>query len=186
MSKIISDNIEYSLAHLNPLELTFYSNRLEKNIIVRSVFSDHCYSEHVSSKQDVHKNCKECKLPSALKIRNDRCFCLKRYNLSLQLPKIIKDLLFNERAKVRVTSARRNWSFVVDINLLKKINSNFDLIKDYYIFFEIKKNRSEHHQDLNLNIESAYLPKKKPYLYKKMNFFLLCSKIYREEKINFF
>lgn len=149
----------YSLAHLNPFEMSFYGQKVKKELKLRVIFSDHCFTERADK----------------LQRSSERVFSLKRFNLSLMLPDILKGMC-NEKVKVYQTSARRNFAYVV------KIENNG---QEYNVFFEVRKNNKSKQTDLVLRVESAYTFDDGNELQYSGNirFLILCQKIYLGEKI---
>ncbi|HHF3888315.1 TPA: hypothetical protein ACPOXY_001824 [Haemophilus influenzae] len=157
---VIADGITYSLEHLNPFYLKFFGEKISKEITLKILYSDHCFTAR-KNKSDSN---------------SERCFNLERYELSKLLPELIEKMN-NGSVQVFQTSARRNFAYVVKTTLHDK---------DYNIFFEVRKrNTSNPDCDLVMRIESAYVfDEGKSLEYTgKIRFLILCQKIYLGEKI---
>lgn len=137
----------YSLAHLHPHRITLsFAARADypaRDVEIRVGYSSHPFT----------KRCLEGETPHALysKPHDARVFCQLRYQLSLQLPKIIATI----DARRCYATNHRNY-FVVD---------TFDLLPantEYWVFFNPKK---DDETAMRLFVESAYAgdPSKAPY-----------------------
>ena len=157
---VLWNGTSYNLDHLNPIFLEFFGEKVKKNMKLKVLFSDHCFTERSDN---------------AI-ANSERIFSLQRYELSKLLPDLISQMN-NEKVQVYQTSARRNFAYVVRTTLNEK---------DYNIFFELRK-RNEKNQDCDLlmRIESAYVfDDGKVLEYSgKIRFLILCQKIYLGEKI---
>ena len=149
----------YSFAHLNPFEMSFYGQKVKKELKLKVIFSDHCFTERADKQRR----------------SSERIFSIKRFNVSLMLPEILKGMC-NEKVKVYQTSARRNFAYVVQIE-----NNG----QEYNVFFEVRKNAKSRETDLALRVESAYVFDEENELQYSGNirFLILCQKIYLGEKI---
>ena len=167
------DGKNFDFFHLEPIKLLVESASANKTLIAHVTFSNHCFSRCISNGE-----CLEdfvC-IPSKYKTR---VFCETRYNLSIQLPEIIKGLN-NPSVKVYQTASRRNWTHSIAIeNPLGK----------YHVFFEVRNASGEEKrtQDLNIFVESAYPQdpdKPEPQLLGRMKFGMLCSNTYLGKKLS--
>jgi hypothetical protein len=134
------------LAHLHPHRLTLrFAARADypaRDVEIRIGYSSHPFTERCSEGEPFH---------AIYSKRHDpRVFCLKRYELSLQLPKIMASL----DARRCYATNFRNY-FIVD---------TFDLLppnSEYWVFFNPTKAAPD---ALRLFVESAYAgdPSKSP------------------------
>lgn len=157
---VIIDGVTYPLTHLNPMYLKFFGEKISKEITLKILYSDHCYT---ARKDKTDSN-------------SERCFNVGRYELSKLLPELISKMN-NASVQVFQTSARRNFAYVVKTTLHDK---------DYNIFFEVrKKNASNPDCDLVMRVESAYVFDDGLELQYtgKIRFLILCQKVYLGEKI---
>jgi len=128
----------YSLAHLHPHRFTLsFAARADyaaRDVEIRVGYSSHPFT----------KKCADGERPHApySKPHDPRAFCLERYRLSLQLPKILGSI---DSRRCYATDFR-NY-FVVDTLDLLPVNT------EYRVFFNTKK--VEPHA-LRLFVESAY------------------------------
>ncbi|OOH88126.1 hypothetical protein BMT54_08940 [Pasteurellaceae bacterium 15-036681] len=95
-----SENRQYDLSHLAPIDISFFGEKVNKELLVRILFSDHCFTER---SDEYSRN-------------SARKFSRERYELSKHLPEIIRSM-FNEKVNVYQTSARRNFAYVVKVSL---------------------------------------------------------------------
>jgi hypothetical protein len=164
------DGQVYSLAHLHPHRLTLRfaarSDYLARDVEIRVGYSSHPFT----------KKCADGETPQAAysKSYDQRIFCLERYRLSLQLPKIIENI---ETRRCYATRFR-NY-FIVE---------TFDLLPantEYRVFFNTKKAEPD---AMRLFVESAYAgaPSKSPHgrWHKSLLFRALVNKTLGLEKAN--
>ncbi|CAK3481235.1 Heat shock protein C [Vibrio crassostreae] len=164
---IVIGSNTYDLSHLDPFKFEFQSNLAKRKIRVNVSFTSHCFSEG-EGKNGGENIDTDTPRP--------RFFCLTRYRLSKDLPKILASLN-DPRVKVKQTKSRRNWVYSIKID---------DPSGPYHIFFEVKKSEGDKakFQDVNLVVESAYHEEKSPpKVLGRMNFQLLCSKIYMRRPV---
>lgn len=141
------DGQVYSLAHLHPHRLTLsFAARADypaRDVEIRIGYSSHAFT----------KRCPDGDMPHApySKPHDPRVFCLERYRLSLQLPKIMQNI---DTRRCYATNFR-NY-FIVDTFGLLPANT------EYRVFFNMKKAGPE---AMRLFIESAYAgdPTKSPH-----------------------
>ncbi|MDY3331697.1 MAG: hypothetical protein SOX43_07060 [Pelistega sp.] len=154
------DGASYSLEHLNPIYIEFFGKKIERNLRVKVLYSNHCFTARVDR----------------LVANSVREFSLQRYELSKLLPSIIQSMN-DEKVQVLQTLARRNFAYVIQTQLNEK---------NYNIFFELQRaNQRNQDCDLVMRIESAYVfdGDKEIQYSGKIRFLILCQKIYLGEKI---
>lgn len=164
----------YEFDHLNPFQLVVPSKLARKDLVVDIKFTNHCFSygdEDTDADEGVlfDQNGKR------------RLFCPDRYELSLELPGIL-EAMNSAPVKVRQTTARRNWSHVIQVD-----NDELPYDGPYYVFFELKRASREDGDDLKLTVESAYHEKEgydPPRLLGRMGFQLLCGKVYLKQPVS--
>ncbi len=166
-SPLLANGKEYDLLHLSPFTFTVESTAAQKKLVVFVRFSLHCIAVKYG----------DIPHPAGFPIMLDnggreRSFCHTRYELSKQLPCIIRGLV---QKKVIQTASRRNWVYTLEIETPKG---------PYYVFFEIRRS-SRDGLDLDLFVESAYpkLTGSAPKLLGKMKFAMLCGKIYQGKAV---
>lgn len=163
---VIADE-RVDLSHLEPFTFVIHSQLAKRDLRVHVTFSNHCFT----------KGYEQASHPAGEPIIDagsprPRTFCPIRYRLSQQLPDLIKTLN-HPKAKVRETSAERNWCYSLTIE---------DPEGPYHVFFEVRRASRDRRQwqDLNLVVESAYHEDEDggPSLKGSMAFILLCGKVY--------
>ena len=169
--KLGSDTL--SLTHLEPFTLVIDSEKAKKTLRIRVTFSNHCFTKRFYPETE----------PKGFPLLDTdtprpRIFCPVRYRLSFQLPELIRSIQASG-AKVKQTSARRNWAYSIQIE---------DPEGPYHVFFELSRsgNHQKAWQDLNLVVESAYHegPEgEKPTFIGKIGFVVLCGKVYLREPV---
>lgn len=160
------------LSHLEPFTLEVESDKAPRPLRVSVMFSNHCFTRSLPPDGS---NPEGLPVLDADKPR-PRLFCPTRYQLTHDLPSIVRNLS-NPQAKVQQTKERRNWVYSITIS---------NPSGPYHVFFEIRKTPKPHRrqQDLNMFVESAYHETDKaPGVLGKMKFVMLCGKVYREERV---
>jgi hypothetical protein len=154
-----------ALSHLDPFTMNLQSEKLGKLLRVAVTFSTHCFSEtrgkipHPDGDTVIdHDTAKP------------RTFCPIRYELSKQLPDIVRGL---ETKTITLTSFQRNW---VHTLLIERPEG------PYHVFLEIQRAPRERRtwQDLEVVIESAYHQTDKPPAVSgsPRAFMVVCADIY--------
>lgn len=164
---IVIGEDSYDLSHLEPFNFVFKSNIANRTIRVNVSFTSHCFSERRGEVGGANVD---------IDTPRPRFFCLTRYRLSKDLPAILASLN-DPKTKVEQTKSRRNWVYSMKID---------DPSGPYHIFFEVKKSEGDKakSQDVNLVVESAYHEEKSPpNVLGRMNFQLLCSKVYMKKPV---
>lgn len=128
------------LKHLNPFTFAFFSIAANKNLRVRVLYSNHCFTEGVDKVEYANSNLPRFDTETA----RPRIFSPERYGLSLRLPSIIRGMN-NGSTRVWQTSALRNWSYAAEVA---------SHTGKYYLFFEVKKAHGKHRefQELEMRI----------------------------------
>lgn len=160
--------------HLQPFTMQFDSKSANKRLRVNVRYSNHCFSFKPTPGVQYD--------PELLLLdhsKRERVFCPVRYNLSLDLPSIVKSLN-DPSCKVWETSSRRNYTYSVRVDNPKG---------PYHLFFELSKDSSGRGtlQDLNMFIESAYHedPQKgPPAVIGRIGFHVLCTNVYLRKKVS--
>ncbi len=170
------DSITYeskliSFDHLEPFNFMFFSKKANKNLRVRVIFSNHCFTKKALGDEE-----ESADILFVEGFNRSRIFCPVRYELSKKLVTLINDLN-KDSIKVSQTNARRNWVYSITIE---------DSGINYHLFFKITKSPKDRRrmQDLEMVIESAYpqdMTKSEPNVLGRIGFHLLCSKIYLNE-----
>ncbi len=164
----IVDGSALDLAHLEPRSLTFFVQKLARDLTVDVRFSNHCFT------------CKfdETRHVAAYLImdhRQRRAYDAERYELSHRLPSIVDAL---PSAAVYLTPTDRNYVY-----LAKTIT---DEGRQYPMYFNLRRAPREYHAQLLMIVESAYpVADRRKVLAgtTKISFAVLCTKVYRGEKV---
>lgn len=147
--KFISFN-GYDLSHLNPFLWEFIQparNEItEKRYKVLFEFSHHCFTKSPNK----YKGETLANYPAELKYETEketRIFCIERYQLSLRLPEILKEM---DKNKCFFTSADDKFMTI-------SIEEDNGEIVDYEIYFSLKKSNIKNEVcALYIFINSAY------------------------------
>lgn len=162
----------YDFLHLEPFQILVASQKVGRNLRIHVRFSNHCFSESFNS--TTH--------PSSTVTFPDgggrrRAFSQERYELSQQLPDLMRNLN-DPKAKVWQTAQRRNYLHSVIVNSGSG---------PYHVFFEMRRTPEDerHLQDLNMTVESAYQQHvgQPPALLGKIGFVLLAGKVFKGEPV---
>jgi len=162
----------YDFPHLEPFQILVASQKVGRNLRIHIRFSNHCFSDgfdpatHSSS---------TVTFPDGG--GRPRAFSLERYELSQQLPDLLRNLN-DPKAKVWQTAQRRNYLHSVIVNSESG---------PYHVFFEMRRAPEDerHLQDLNMTVESAYQQHvgRSPALLGKIGFVLLVGKVFKGEPV---
>lgn len=113
-------------------------------------FSGHCFtkSPNIRKQESLDDFSIELhyELNTQKNVKETRIFCFERYQCSLQLPNIIKEL---DKRKCFFTSADDKF-------LTVEITSQTGEIQNYEIYFSLKKSNHPHY-DVHIYINSAYI-----------------------------
>lgn len=138
---------EYNLAHLHPFSFEFIvpekGGKPEQRYLINVNFSLHCFTRGFKENETVPEE--HCYADS----REKRIICLDRYALSLELPRIIKDV--GQRKCFH--TGHDNF---VTIELIDKAGE----AHDYTVFFAVSK--AGRRKGLNLFVQSAYVAERIP------------------------
>lgn len=144
---------------------------MDRDLRIDVDFANHCYTEKFI--QGTH-------VPDQIVVTEakdrHRVFCPVRYELSFQLPELIKAL---PRSKVHQTSQRRNYVYVVQLKTEGR---------PYEIYFMLQRAAKNAEADLRLTIESAYLAERGTNFNRRPNsirFMILAHKILANQPIKF-
>jgi len=132
------------LSHLEPFTFHVQSLLARKNLRIRVLFSTHCFS---TGRPETGHPVGDTVIDADRPVEHQRTFCANRYALSKSLPNIISGFV---GVDVGLTTSKRNHVYVATVS------GN----QPYQIFFELRRASAERRtwQDLNLVIESAYIP----------------------------
>ena len=120
---VIADGITYSLEHLNPFYLKFFGEKISKEITLKILYSDHCFTAR-KNKSDSN---------------SERCFNLERYELSKLLPELIEKM--NNGSVVKTTLHDKDYNIFFEVRKRNTSNPDCDLvmrIESAYVFDEGK------------------------------------------------
>lgn len=141
------DQQTYNLSHLNAFYTEFVQvatkSQSEKRYRCLIEFGTHCFTKS----PNVHKGETLANFDNSLHYVTDkeiRLFCPERYQLSLKLPEILRNL---DKHKCYFTSANDKF-------LTISIQNQQGEMVDYEIYFSLKKSKT---CDVHIFINSAYL-----------------------------
>ncbi|MFK5912932.1 MAG: hypothetical protein QM484_01040 [Woeseiaceae bacterium] len=141
------NGVEYKFNHLMPLDLSInleaHNKNSELTVSLTFFFSNHCYTEGVKENEDISEQ-----FLLLDHNQNQRKFCINRYQMSLQLPELLKQL----HTKKCFFTGRQNWLVIEVLN-----NSGENIF--YHVFFNIKKHKRKKN-GLFIEIQSAYIKEK--------------------------
>ncbi len=134
----VHEELIYSLEHLHPFEFDVIQeaklNKPERKYPFMVAFSLHCFSKKIDPSDNNNLSYKDS--------REERTFCFDRYELSKNLPEIIKDI-----GKKKCRHTGHGNFFIVEI--LREDGNTIN----YEIYFKVTKGQGS---QLSLYIESAY------------------------------
>lgn len=133
------DNTEYDLSHLN--QFSFNHTRAATETLPSNTtsflvsFSHHCFTGHIGDDEWIY--------PYA---NDERFFCITRYNLSRNLPQLIRDILNTNPYVLRTFMGHREQFFYVEQNYQDET---------YRVFLEISC-PTKRYANVRIDIRSAY------------------------------
>ena len=139
--KITFRGVEYSIAHLAPMQFNCPCRVLGRDLIIVADFANHRYTRNFDPVLHDHGDIVHYDNPM-----RPRVFCLDRYALSAHLPGIVTTL---PTKKVKQTFEGRNYVFSTTVGIGATI---------YDIFFMLQRSSVAAGTDLRLTVESAYSP----------------------------
>jgi hypothetical protein len=140
--------IDYTLSHLAEINSDFSWRALngrDVRFIVKTTFSDHCYSDKNLPRQP------GCHIVASRGVQ--RVFCTERYERSLSLPALMEGLFTKPTSTVGLT-ARRNYMLVC-VAMKPPLPTG----QRYYVFFNMKSQVVEisaSNLAIKCHVESAY------------------------------
>ncbi|NEW92304.1 hypothetical protein [Rhodopseudomonas sp. BR0M22] len=171
MKPIVYCGEEMPIGHLAPMRIACPCAPMNRELLIDVGFANHCYTE---------KFIKGIHSPDQIVVTEardrHRVFCPVRYKLSFRLPKLIEAL---PRSKVHQTSQRRNYVYVVRLELEKR---------PYEIYFMLQRAANNAEADLRLMVESAYLAEAGSNVSRRPNsirFMILAYKILANQPVRF-
>ncbi|SCB04326.1 MULTISPECIES: hypothetical protein [Xanthomonas translucens group] len=128
------------LSHLDPLTITFESEKVGKALRVAVTFTNHCFS---ASYGEIPHPAGDTVIWDGKKMRT---FCPTRYRLSKELPDLIRAM---PEKKVILAAHETTWVHTLTIK---------DPSGPYHLFLTIKRSAKEKRtwQDVDVIVESAY------------------------------
>jgi hypothetical protein len=159
---------EIAFGHLDPFFFTCLCSRIGRELKIETRFSNHVFT--IGFDPEVHQK-------SQIVIRDSsgpRVFDPDRYEMSLQLPDLIRSL---PKCKVTQNPAERNYVYA----------AVFPADSYYHAFFTVQK-ADKPSGDLKLHVESAYskatpVPNYNPP--RRIRFDALATKTYHKEPVRF-
>jgi hypothetical protein len=168
---VIHDGNEVSVDHLAPMTIRCPCESIGRELLIDVDFANHCYTKKFV--EGVHEI--EQIILTEAEDRH-RVFCPIRYELSSQLPDLIRAL---PNHKVHQTSQARNYVYIVPLRIRNR---------PYEIYFMLQRAPSDSAADLRLTVESAYVAddgsnvRKRP---NKIRFMILAHKVLTKQRIRF-
>jgi hypothetical protein len=168
---VVHDGKEVSIDHLAPMTITCPCEPIGRELLIDVIFANHCYTEKFID--GVHE-IEQIILTEAQD--RHRVFCPIRYELSHQLPALIREL---PNHKVHQTSQARNYVYIVALRIRNK---------PYEIYFMLQRAGVDSRADLRLTIESAYVDdngsnvRKRP---NKIRLMILAHKVLTNQRVRF-
>jgi hypothetical protein len=168
---VVHEGKEVSIDHLAPMTITCPCESIGRDLLIDVDFANHCYTEKFV--EGVHEI--EQIILTEAEDRH-RIFCPIRYELSHQLPDLIKAL---PNYRVHQTSQSRNYVYIVPLRIKNK---------PYEIYFMLQRAAPDSPADLRLTIESAYVDdgesniRKRP---NKIRFIILAHKVLTNQRVRF-
>jgi hypothetical protein len=127
------------LGHLAPRMITCPCDDIGRDLAIRVVFANHCYTKAFSATEHSADDIVHYDSPE-----RPRVFCQVRYALSHKLPSLIDGL---PTRKVHQTTQARNYVYVVPLEIGHQV---------YEIYFMLQRAGPDDKADLRLTVESAY------------------------------
>jgi hypothetical protein len=165
----------YALVHLDPFTFAVASDKVPRPLLVNVRFTSHCYTDAFDATRHPADE------PAIMDGVRRRAFAPVRYALSHRLPALIRSLA-DPRAKVRETSARRNWMYSAVVDIPAEGTR-------YAVFFELRRTPAERRRlsDLELVVESAYPmdpARPEPNILGAVGFVLLAGTIFLGKRVS--
>jgi hypothetical protein len=166
--RLVILDVVVDLSHLEPFILACPTTVRESALRINVRFSNHCFSEEF--REEVH-----AEGLVVMDRKRKRAFDRVRYNLSRNLPQLIRQL---PGAKVHQTFEQRNYVYAASVVDLEG--------HVYEVYFTLR--RADGGVDLHLFVESAYAVEQAAPRSKRPNairFKVLAAKIFKGEKVRF-
>lgn len=163
-NQLVIGGNQINLAHLDPFTLTFHSERIGKVLRVAITFTNHCFSAEFGTIPHPAGQ------PVIWDGKKRRTFCTTRYQLSHDLPDLIRQL---PEKTVTLASHGTTWVHTVTIQNPQG---------PYHAFLTVSRATGHERtwQDINVMVESAYPQTQQPPALKGLPrpFALVCADIY--------
>jgi hypothetical protein len=159
------------IAHLAPRFLLCASSALSRDIQIKAIFQNHCYTEKFDEAKHTRDEILCYDAPD-----RPRCFCPTRYELSRNLPALIDDL---PTKRIHQTAQVRNYVYVASLNITNQV---------YEIYFMLQRAAPDDEADLRLTVESAYpkiIPTVLPNRPRAIRFRVLAQKVLLNQPVRF-
>lgn len=171
MKPVMHEGEEMPIDHLEQMTITCPCEVLDRKLVIEVSFANHCYTEkYVEGAHEVEQI-----ILTEAEDRH-RIFCPIRYELSKQLPELIKEL---PSKRVHQTSQQRNYVYVVPLEVQGR---------PYEIYLMLQRASSDSNADLRLTIESAYLNQGASNTRRRPNsirFIILAQKVFFKQTVRF-
>lgn len=135
-------NIAYDLSHLDNSRHTHTraatETHPEKKVSFLLTYTNHCFTDHYGEEGNLYHTARDGK---------QRFFCTQRYQLSKNLPDLIKKILTEDPYMKMTFSEHREQFFYLEDKRLEV---------DYRLFLELSK--LDHTSDVRIKVASAYPP----------------------------
>jgi hypothetical protein len=159
------------IGHLAPKMIGCPCEHIKRDLSIRVIFANHCYTEEFSAEKHSHDQIILYDSPD-----RPRVFCPIRYKLSHRLPDLIDAL---PAQRVHQTTQVRNYVYVVPLKVERQV---------YEIYFMLQRAQAEDAADLRLTIESAYpveVPSILPKRPSTIRFRVLAYKVLANQPVKF-
>ncbi|OAS15936.1 hypothetical protein [Methylobacterium platani] len=162
------DGSALDLTHLEPRSLSFYVQKLTRDLTVYVRFSNHCFTCKFDDSRHTVADL-------IMDHRQRRAYDAERYDLSRRLPTIVDAL---PGSSVYLTATDRNYVYVATVTTENG--------QQYPVYFNLRRAPREHPAQLLMMIESAYPVADRRQVLAgttKISFAVLCAKVYRGERV---
>lgn len=150
-TEIVIAGVAYDLGHLAPKPHKSPVNLpggILKDVPVQVAYTMHCYSRGLRSGEVVQDVAPTHLLYDGNK---PRVFCERRYILSLQLPRLMRELL----AQPTLVHAVRGNNYV-RIELVEELADGTITTVTYYIILQLRKSAPAEQRFIKMRVETAY------------------------------
>ncbi|MGE7157545.1 hypothetical protein ACQKJ1_28010 [Methylorubrum rhodesianum] len=162
------DGVALDLAHLEPRLLSFFVQKVARELSIDVRFSNHCFTCKFEDGRHAATHL-------IMDHKNRRAYDPERHELSRQLPAIVEAL---PTASVYMTPTDRNYVYLGNVTTADG--------QQYPMYFNLRRAPAGHQQQLLMVVESAYPVADRLQVLAgttKISFPVLCAKVYRGERV---